>query len=131
LADGAQIKATNTEGSGPPRASTRDLLAIAAWFGLVTGLLEGISRTVLQSLGGVSWEMLLSAASVKIIWVAPFFYVVVFTLGGVVLALLSWIAPRLPMARAAVFLFGLVGFADLLSSSGRLGRLGVGRKDPE
>ena len=26
----------------------RDLLSLAAWFGLVTGLLEGISRTVLQ-----------------------------------------------------------------------------------
>lgn len=125
MANNAQSTPMNNTGSGPGRARAADLLAIAAWFGLVAGLLEGISRTVLQSLDGVSWEMLLSAVSVKIIWVAPFFYVVVFTLGGVVLALLSWSAPRLPMARATVFLFGLAGFTDLLSSSGRLHRWGV------
>lgn len=126
MADNAQSKPMNSGEGGPGRASATDLLAVAAWFGLVTGLLEGISRTVLQSLGGVSWEMLLSAASVKIIWVAPFFYIFLFSLGGAVLALLNGVVPRLPMARAAVFLFGLAGFADVLSSSGRLSQWGVG-----
>ncbi len=103
----------------------REILVVAAWFGLVTGLLEGIARTVLQSLGGVSWNLLLTATSVKIIWVAPIFYLVLFSLGGTILAILSWIAPQLPMERAAVFLFGLVGCADVLSSSGRLNSWGV------
>jgi hypothetical protein len=120
MANDQQSKPMNNEGSGPGRARATNLLVIAAWFGLVTGLLEGISRTVLHSLGADSWEMLMSAAPVKIIWVAPFLYVLAFGLGGVALALLSWIAPRLPMARAAVFLFGLMGFADVLSSGGRL-----------
>ena len=97
-----------------------DLLILGAWFGLATGLLEGLSRTVLQSFGEVSWDLLLTAADVKILWVAPFFYVMLFTLAGAALALLARRAPRLPITRAAVFGFGAVGFADVLSSSGRL-----------
>ncbi|MBI3661466.1 MAG: sulfatase [Acidobacteria bacterium] len=104
----------------------RDALTMAAWFGLVTGLSEGIARTALQTLGGVSWELLLAATSVKIIWIAPIFYLALFLPCGGLLVALSRIAPPLPMRKAAVFLFGLLGFMDLLSSSGRLNRWGIG-----
>ncbi|MCL4523076.1 MAG: sulfatase [Acidobacteria bacterium] len=117
--------ATPSAQAAPEGIRARDLLAMAAWFGLVTGLLEGIVRTALQSLGGISWEMRLTAASVKVIWVAPLFYVLFFVLGAAGLAVLGRLAPRLPMASVAVFLFGLVGFSDLLSASGRVSQLGV------
>lgn len=104
---------------------TLDLLAIAAWFALVTGLLEGLARTALQGLGGVAWDLLLSGTSVKIIWIAPLLYLVLFSAGGIFLAAVSAAAPRLPILKIAVFLFGLAGFADVLSSSGRVSAVGI------
>lgn len=105
---------------------TRDILAVAASFGLATGLLEGISRSALQSLGGMSFDMLLTGTSIKIIWVAPIFYVLLFSLGGALLAILAWVVPPLPMKQIAVFVFALVGSATILSSSGRIISWGVG-----
>jgi arylsulfatase A-like enzyme len=97
-----------------------DIVAIAAWFGLVTGLLEGVVRIALQSLGLVSFDLLLSATSLKVLWVAPAFYVLLFSLVGFILAMVYLLAPRVPVDKAAVFLFSFVGFQDVLSSSGRL-----------
>ena len=120
-----QIMAITAKGANSLRGSAWDLMATGAWFGLVTGLIEGFSRTVLQSVGGVSWDLLMSAASIKVLWVAPLFYLLPFTLVGASLAFLQRIFPRLPMTRAAVFLFSLIGFLDILSSSGRINLLGV------
>src|SRR5574341_2664519 len=72
-----------------------DIFVVAAWFGLAAGLAEGLSRSVLQSLRVVSWDLLMSAASVKVIWIAPLFYLVLFLLVGAALELASRIGPRL------------------------------------
>ena len=126
MANDAELGPVKTEERGALRARTWDLLAIAAWFALVTGLLEGLARTALQGLGGVAWDLLLSATSARIIWAAPLFYLPLFEVGGVVLAGVNALAPRLPMKKAAVFLFGLVGIANVVSSSGRLSVWGTG-----
>lgn len=103
----------------------REVLLLAAWFGLLTGLLEGIIRTLLQSFGGVSWDMLVAGTSLKIIWVTPCFYWVIFLLAGAVLALAGRLMTWLPVAKVAVYCFGVLSFESLLSISGRMSRMGV------
>src|SRR5574341_1540379 len=100
--------------SGKDGAARRafDFLAIAVFFGLVMGFLEGFSQTFLQGFGGMSWNMLLTGTSVRIIWAAPLFYAPLFLIVGALFAGAHALAPQWVTKGAAVFALTLVCFAN-------------------
>lgn len=102
------------------RGVATDIVLIAAWFGLVTGLVEGTSLLALQTLGWQSWAMAKLAVSPEIIWISAFFDLAVFCVFGVALAGVALFFPRLAVVRAAVFLFVALTCFDWLDLTGRL-----------
>lgn len=101
------------------------ILVVALWFGVVAGLLEGLGLWMLQSFDLLTWKMKEAVTAVKIIWITPTVYLLLFGAAGVVLWFLARIAPRLDWMRIAVFLFGGLALIDILSVPGRLARTAV------
>jgi arylsulfatase A-like enzyme len=95
-------------------ALTKKLLMTAAWFGLVTGLVEGISLWGLQQLGWLTGTLTFQGFSAEIIWLAALFDLVLFCALGLVLGLAAWVFPRLPTIKIAVFLFAFLVIFDWL-----------------
>jgi arylsulfatase A-like enzyme len=91
-----------------PRARFTDLLIVAAWFGLVTGLVESGLFLVFQHLGG------LMDVPPEIVTVAPPFDLVLFGLCGLAFAAPSRRFPALPL-HVSVFLFVLLAMLDWLA----------------
>jgi arylsulfatase A-like enzyme len=111
--------------TGEAGAGRSTVLILALWFGLVTGLTEGVGLTLFQNFGILTWEMRLTAISPRILWVAAAFYAVLFGLLGLVLWAIAGAVPKLPAVRAGVFIFGTLFFLDVLMLTGRLQRTGA------
>jgi arylsulfatase A-like enzyme len=95
------------------------------WCGIVTGLLEGAALTLLQSFGGMSWEMRLTTTSARILWVSPAAYVLIFGALGGALGLAARLLRRPQAERAAWFLLFFLSILTVLSASGRISRIGI------
>jgi arylsulfatase A-like enzyme len=98
----------------------KSILLIAAWAGVFTGLVEGISSSVLRWTGGLTWKMQLEATSAGILWFAPLLYFFGFSVIGLFLVAIGRMIPRLPAERLAVFGFGVLLFFDALSVPARI-----------
>jgi arylsulfatase A-like enzyme len=94
-------------------AVTTDAVVIftAAWFGMVTGLVEGGIFIVSQYLG---WDLPRLASSVEIIWIAPLFNLCLFVAVGLGLTAQSRLVRRLPLKRFSVPLFTFMAVSDWL-----------------
>ncbi len=90
------------------------ILGAAAWFGLVTGLLEGTG----QLLWNTRW-----AITVEIIWICAALDLFLFLLLAGALLGTRRLFPRLPIIRWGAALFAFLGFLDLLLLSGRIRHL--------
>jgi len=95
-------------------------LLIAAWFGVVAGLAEGISYLLLQELGWASGSMWKLPASMEIIWIASFFDLLLYLIAGLGFFLLSRLFPALPVLRSAVFVYSAMTFVIFLQFPGKL-----------
>ena len=104
----------------PKSVRFAQMVMIAAWFGIVTGLAEGILYLLLQKTGWVSRSMWLLPASIDIIWIACVFETLLYFSAGLALLLLSRFFPTLPILRWAVFLFSASTFVAFLQSPGKL-----------
>jgi arylsulfatase A-like enzyme len=94
----------------------KDILSIALWLGLLTGLVEGLSLWLLQRLGWLSGPVVtLLGASPEIIWISAVFDLLLFGLVGLILGLLTRAFPRLPFLRLAAFLFFLLACFDWMA----------------
>src|SRR5262249_32634921 len=102
-----------------PRHRAVDILCIAAWFGLVTGLLEGLGFLVFQQLRWLAWNMALMPVSLEIIWISPLFDLLLFSVLGIVLVVGCRCLPWLPLLRLSVFLFAFLGFFNWWALTGR------------
>jgi len=102
-----------------------DVLIAAAWFGLVTGLLEGVGLLALQALDWMDWTMSLVAVSIEIIWISAVFDLLLFSAAGLALFGIARPFPKVPALRMCAFQFGLLGFLDLLLISGRIRHFGA------
>ncbi len=107
------------------RNANWNLLLVAAWFGLMAGLLEGSGLLLLQSLGWATWNMALWGVAAEILWISPAFDLLLFSSVGLALIALARAFPRLPLARLAVFLFSFLAFFDWLALTGRIRHRGV------
>jgi arylsulfatase A-like enzyme len=85
---------------------------LAAAFGLLTGLVEGLAFLALQRLAFLGWSNGLVDVSLPIVWIAPAVYLPLFLGMGVVLTVLQRRLPRLRGTSAGVFLFGTLALTD-------------------
>ena len=102
-----------------------NLLVIAAWFGLLTGLLEGLTFLIFQRLGWLSWNMSLWGVSKEIIWIAPIFDLALFCLLGFLISALSLAFRPIRTMSVVVWLCVFLMTYDWLSLSGRIGHWGI------
>ncbi len=87
-------------------------MIIAAWFGLVTGLVEGILYIVFKRL---EWQIGKMSVSQEIVWIAPLFDLILFSAIGLGLVALSLILSRRIVTLTAVFLFSMLAFLDWIT----------------
>src|SRR2546422_803860 len=103
-----------------PAPSRSILLQVAAWWGFVAGLIEGIGLLVLQHYKNV-WK----GVSLEIVWISAFLNLFLFLLVGLVLA---WVIPSNPRQRTwriSVFVFAFLTFADWLALTKVIGPLAI------
>jgi arylsulfatase A-like enzyme len=86
-----------------------EIWIIALWFGLVTGLIEGLLFLLLQQLGYSQH------VSIEIIWVSAFSNLFMFGVIGVVLIALNRFGPWRVHLWLAVFLFAFLALFDWLA----------------
>src|SRR5215831_2034503 len=107
------------DASVPARPSLASILVLGAWFGLLTGLLEGLGLLIFQRINWQNWARMVHV-SAPILWISP----VVSFLLFVGLAIGGWglakIFPRLPILRVLVFLFAALAVYDWLALMSRL-----------
>ena len=95
-------------------ASIWQVLISAAWFGLLTGLVEGVALWALQQFGLMGGQLTFLGFSAEIIWIAAGFDLLLFSALGLVLGAVAWFLPRLPVAAVSVFVFGYLALFDWL-----------------
>lgn len=88
---------------------TNKVLIIAVWFGLVTGLIEGVLFLVVQKLG---WVM---GVWLEIAWISTIFDMLLFIIVGLGLILVSQFFKPLSNIRLFVFVFAFLMFFDWLA----------------
>ena len=99
-----------------------DIFSYSIWFGLLTGLVEGVLLLVLHRAVWLTWRLQNRAIWYETLWIAPVVDTLLFTLlgGGFVLA--QWILPSLPIKKIAwrTFLFLAVFDWALIGLFGRI-----------
>jgi arylsulfatase A-like enzyme len=91
---------------------TLNIIWIACWFALVTGLIEGSIFMLFTLLG---WQIVRMAVWIEILWISPIFNLILFGIFGLILAGSSRLFPRLPITLIAVTIFTFMAFLDWLS----------------
>jgi len=99
---------TTSTGGTASSGRARQLLGIAAFFGLLCGTGEAAGQFVFMGLTKVT------GVGPDIAWIAPISNLIAFLLGGLLLVLLGRVTPRLSDPRLFVAVFGLITFLDWL-----------------
>src|SRR5438552_4939251 len=107
-----------------PEGSTRSILMLGAWFGLVAGLVEGAGLLLFQRINWENWGRT-THVSVEIIWISAMWDFLLFVLVGLGVVLFARLSPKLPALRFSVFLFGALTFYDWLELTDRLKQYSV------
>ena len=93
------------------------ILRVAMWFGLVTGLVEGLGLWLLQVLHWQTWRMG-EVVTADIIWISTVFDFLLFSILAVLLLGVGRLLPRLPLIRWGIGLFGFVRILRCVSANG-------------
>jgi len=102
------LQAWRSLGSIPLRA--RDIVVIAAWFGVLTGLSEALAVILKQGFGSYpGWGF-----SEDVLWMAPLAATLTFVVAALPLSLLARRWPALVPFSAVIFVFALVGCYSVL-----------------
>jgi arylsulfatase A-like enzyme len=88
--------------------------AVALWFGLLAGLVEGVALWGLQRLGWLTGPLTFLGFLVDIVWISVVFDVVLFLLVGLALTLLARLVPRAPILTVSIFSFAFLVSFDWL-----------------
>lgn len=92
------------------------VLGIAVWFGILTGLIEGCGLLVFQNLNQETWAM---RVSTPIIWISPVVDVLFFCLLAVMVAIVASLYRRVNALRATVVLLSSLMVYDFLTLTAR------------
>ncbi len=102
---------------GRPALTT--LLAVAVWFGIVTGLVEGAGLLLFQRLNWARWGPMLHVSE-PILWVSPLVDLTFFLLLALISTLIGRLVPRVPVLKVLVFVLLALSVYDWLTLTGRL-----------
>lgn len=125
MVDAAQTNPVKNLGSVPARASLRDLLAVAACFGLAGGLVEACGLLLFQKLNWMNWLMGQMAVAPEILWISPAMNMLVFTALALGIAAVGKFLLHGREFSVAVFVFAALSFFNWLSLTGKLRFSGV------
>ena len=115
-------------GAGSLQAARRNRLGLAftvltaVWFGIVTGLIEGIGLLLFQRINWERWGPMVHV-SLPIIWIAPIVDTCFFLFVSFLVWLLSRAARQVPAQQTLIFLLSLLAIYDWLTVTGRLYRI--------
>jgi arylsulfatase A-like enzyme len=90
------------------------ILPLAAWFGLVTGLVEGTVLLALNKNGWLFWRLSNRAISLETIWISALFDLLLFTAVGLILVIVARCFRRLPIFWISIFVFVFLALFDWL-----------------
>lgn len=96
-----------------------DLTALAIWFGILTGLLEGVGLLLFQRINWQRWGPMVHVSK-EIVWISPIVNVLFFAAIALTLTLLARLSPGIPAQRALVFVLVFLSVYDWLTLSERL-----------
>jgi arylsulfatase A-like enzyme len=101
-----------------------ELLRLAAWFGLITGLVEGCG---LLATFGHGWlnHTIRTGVSVEIIWISAVVNLTLFLGLALVIGLFKPLLPRMVVSQIILPLFLFLGFMDWVAVSGRISPIAV------
>lgn len=99
------------------RPSLGTVLLIGVWFGIVTGLVEGLGLLLFQRLNGEDWALHVSA---PIIWISALVDLVLFAVLALLVAGITRPFPRLSAVRATGTLLTSLAIYDFLTLTARL-----------
>lgn len=85
-----------------------DILGYAAWFGLLTGLLEGVLLFTLSRFELLKGQITYLGSGWQVLWVAPIFDLLLFLVVGVFLAVFARFIPQVWAKRLALFTFSFL-----------------------
>lgn len=85
-----------------------DILRYSIWFGLLTGLVEGILLFILRRYELLKGQITYLGSGWQVLWIAPVFDLLLFLVVGVFLALLAQFIPQVWAKRLALFTFSFL-----------------------
>lgn len=94
---------------------TKNILTLAAAFGLITGLVEGVLLFSLHRFEWLTWRLQNRAYWYETLWIAPLVDVILFSLAGMALALIGFpLRKKVPVIKLSLFLFSVLATVDWL-----------------
>jgi len=115
------MKPSLRESPKPPAAA---VLAIATWFALVAGTVEGIVLWGVFERGWINVSIR-HGVTPQIIWISPVFDLVFFLAIAILLVIAGSAVRRVPIVQAAILVFPFLTFFDWISLPFRLKMLSV------
>ena len=101
------------------RVHVATLLAMAAWFGIITGLVEGLLLLLFQRLNWRSWGPMMHVGK-EIIWISPVVDVAFFAFVVLIVAAAAAIFRPIPAIRTAITVLTAAAVYDWLTATARL-----------
>ncbi|HEX3352282.1 MAG TPA: sulfatase [Terriglobales bacterium] len=95
------------------------LLLVGAWFGIVTGLVEGLGLLLFQRINWRQWGRMMHVSK-EILWVSPLVDLILFLLVALAVWLVSRIFKRMPAIPVLLFILSFMAAYDWLTLTGRL-----------
>lgn len=97
------------------KSFTKNIITLAAGFGLITGLVEGVLLFGLHQFEWLTWRLQNRAYWYETLWIAPLVDVILFSLAGLVLALIGFpLRKKFPVGKISLFLFSALAAVDWL-----------------
>ena len=106
---------------GPPSRprSMGPLVPVAAWFGIVAGLIEGLGLLLFQSINWARWGPMLHVSE-QIVWISVIVDLGFFVVLAILIGTVGRLIPRLPALRVTIFVLSTATVYDWLTVTGRL-----------
>jgi arylsulfatase A-like enzyme len=103
----------------PSSRSVLSLIAVALWFAILTGLIEGIGLLAFQRINWARWGPMMHV-SAPILWISPVVDVAFFLVIAGLIAAVVQFSRRIPAVRVLAFVLAFLAMYDWLTLTNRL-----------
>jgi arylsulfatase A-like enzyme len=100
-------------------SSLGSLLVIGLWFGIVTGMVEGVGLLIFQRVNWARWGAIMHVSR-EILWISPLVDLILFVAVAIAVFLISRIFKSIPAFRVLIFLLAFLSAYDFLTVPDRL-----------